>query len=161
VLVQTTTIRIRSESPDDVAAIAAVTEPTFLHAAHTDHNPQFILAGLRDAGALTVSLVAEMDAAIVGHAAVTPVSISDGTAGWFGVGPVSVIPTRQSQDIGSQGAAGRVIFGDPSYYQGFGFANDDNLVLPDVPPEYFMALSFRQSKPRGTVRYHPGFGITG
>src|SRR5690606_15751646 len=74
---------IRSEAPEDVSAIAAVTESAFLDAPHTGHNEQFILAALRDAGALIVSLVAEMDGAIVGNVAVSPVSISGGTEGWF------------------------------------------------------------------------------
>lgn len=42
---------------------------------------QFIVEALRDARALTVSLVAEQDGRIVGHVAVSPVSISDGTSG--------------------------------------------------------------------------------
>jgi putative acetyltransferase len=167
-----TTLIIRPEAPEDVAVIEAVTESAFLNARHTDHNEQFILAGLREASALTISLVAEMEGTIVGNVAVSPVSISDGSLGWFGLGPVSVIPKWQGRDIGSQltrevlkrlseqGASGCVVHGDPSYYQRFGFANDANLVLPDVPPEYFMALSFRLPTPSGTVTYHHAFGIT-
>ncbi|MGV3656077.1 MAG: GNAT family N-acetyltransferase [Noviherbaspirillum sp.] len=162
---------IRSEVPEDVAAIEAVTASAFLEAPHTDHNEQFILAALRDAGALTVSLVAEMDGAIVGNVAVSPVSLSGGTAGWFGIGPVSVIPGLQGRGIGSQlmrealarlsgqGASGCVVLGDPSYYQRFGFTSQASLVLPDVPSEYFMALSFGPAMPTGTVTYHPAFGM--
>lgn len=83
-----TKLIIRPETPEDVAAIEAVTESAFLGAAHTNQNEQFILAALRDAGALAVSLVAEIDGSIVGNIAVSPVVISDGTSGWFGVGPV-------------------------------------------------------------------------
>ncbi|WP_182344414.1 GNAT family N-acetyltransferase [Comamonas koreensis] len=167
-----TTLIIRPEVPEDVAAIETVTAAAFLYAPHTDHNEQFILAGLRDAGALTVSLVAEMDGSIVGNVAMSPVSISDGTEGWFGVGPVSVIPKLQGHGIGSQlmraalqrlseqGASGCVVLGDPSYYQRFGFTNEASLVLPDVPPEYFMALSFTQQRPIGTVAYHQAFSLT-
>lgn len=160
---------IRSEAPEDVAAIEAVTESAFLGAAHTNQNEQFILAALRDAGALTVSLVAEMDGSIVGNVAVSPVLISDGTSGWFGVGPISVIPELQGRGIGSQlmrealarlseqGASGCVVLGDPAYYQRFGFTNNARLVLPDVPSQYFMALSFGQPLPAGTVTYHQAF----
>lgn len=167
-----TTLIIRPEVPEDVAAIETVTAAAFLYAPHTDHNEQFILAGLRDAGVLTVSLVAEMDGSIVGNVAISPVSISDGTEGWFGVGPVSVIPKLQGHGIGSQlmraalqrlskqGASGCVVLGDPSYYQRFGFTNEASLVLPDVPHEYFMALSFTQQRPTGTVAYHQAFSLT-
>lgn len=164
-----TKLIIRSETPEDVAVIEAVTESAFFDAPHTNHKEQFILAALRDAGALTVSLVAEMDGSIVGNVAISPVSISDGASGWFGVGPVSVIPKLQGRGIGSQlmrealarlskqGASGCVVLGDPSYYQRFGFKNEAGLVLPDVPPEYFMAMSFGQPLQTGTVTYHQAF----
>lgn len=167
-----TKLIIRSEAPEDVAAIEAVTESAFRHAPHTDHNEQFILAALRDAGALSVSLVAEMDGVIVGNVILSPVSISSGAAGWFGVGPLSVIPELQGRGIGSQlmrealarlseqGALGCVVLGDLSYYKRFGFANEAGLVLPDVPPEYFMALSFGQPMSTGTVTYHRAFGMS-
>ena len=163
---------IRPEAPADVAALAAVTEAAFLDAPHSDHNEQFILAGLRAAGALTISLVAEVHGIIVGHVALSPVSLSDGTPAWFGLGPVSVLPPWQGRGIGSalikealerlsaRGASGCVVLGDPAYYRRFGFANDAGLVLPDVPPEYFMALAFRPPAPRGTVAYHPAFRAT-
>lgn len=166
-----TKLIIRSEALEDVAVIEAVTESAFFDALHTNHNEQFILAALRDAGVLTVSLVAEMDGSIVGNVAVSPVSISDGASGWFGVGPISVIPKLQGRGIGSQlmrealarlseqGASGCVVLGDPSYYQRFGFKNEARLVLPAVPPEYFMAMSFGQPLPTGTVTYHQAFSM--
>lgn len=162
---------IRSEVPKDSNAIEAVTVAAFLDAPHTDHNEQHIVAALRNAGALTVSLVAEIDDALVGHVAVSPVSISDGADNWFGLGPISVHPDRQAQGIGSrlmrealrqlaeQGASGCVVLGEPSYYQRFGFKNVPDLVLPEVPPEYFMALAFGSTMPRGTVSYHQAFSI--
>ncbi|WP_061303193.1 GNAT family N-acetyltransferase [Achromobacter piechaudii] len=166
-----TKLILRSEAPADVAAIHAVTEAAFLDAPHTSHNEQFILAALREAGALTVSLVAEMEGSVVGNVAASPVSISDGTSGWFGIGPVSVIPKLQGRGIGSQlirkalarlsdlGASGCVVLGEPSYYKRFGFMNEATLVLPDVPPEYFMAMSFGQPLPSGTVTYHQAFSM--
>jgi putative acetyltransferase len=166
-----TKLTIRSESPEDVAAIEAITESAFLGAPHTNQNEQFILAALRDAGALTLSLVAEMDGSVVGNVAVSPVFISDGTPGWFGVGPISVAPELQGRGIGyrlmrealarlsKQGASGCVVLGDPSYYQRFGFTNNARLVLPDIPPQYFMVLSFGQPVPTGTVTYHQAFSM--
>ena len=74
-------MNIRNELPTDTAAIEAVTVAAFLHAPHTDHTEQFVVNALRKAGALSVSLVADDDGAVVGHVAVSPVSISSGAAG--------------------------------------------------------------------------------
>lgn len=167
-----TKLIIRSETLADLADIEAVTEAAFRGAPHTSHNEQVILAALRDVGALSVSLVAEQDGSIIGHVAVSPVSIFDRASGWFGIGPISVTPKRQGRGIGSQlmretlarlseqGASGCVVLGDPSYYQRFGFKPEATLVLPGVPPEYFMAMSFGQALPVGTVTYHPAFSMS-
>lgn len=165
-------ITIRPESPGDAGAIEQVTASAFEKALHTNHAEQFIVNALRRAGRLTVSLVAEDDGRIVGHVAVSPVSISSGAAGWFGLGPISVLPDRQRQGIGARlmkaalaelrrlGAAGCVLLGDPDYYRRFGFAPRAGLVLPDVPPEYFQALSFTGDWPSGMVSYHEAFDAT-
>lgn len=162
--------RIRPESPSDVAAIHALTAAAFMDAPHADHTEPFIVDALRKAGALTISLVAEVaGAAIAGHVAVSPVSISDGSAGWYGLGPISVRPDLQRRGIGTllmraalsrlreSGAAGCVVLGDPAYYARFGFRPVPGLVLPDVPPEYFQAIAFGPSFPGGVVRYHDAF----
>ena len=164
--------QIRPETPADSESIAAVTRAAFLNAAHTDHNEEFIVAGLRAAGALVVSLVAEVLGQVVGHVALSPVSISDGAAGWFGLGPISVLPAFQKQGLGAAlmqaalqqlaqlGAAGCVLLGDPAYYRRFGFECHAGLVLQGVPPEYFMALAFKGAVPCGAVSYHPAFAAT-
>ena len=164
--------QIRPETPADSESIAAVTRAAFLNAAHTDHNEEFIVAALRAAGALTVSLVAEVSGRVVGHVALSPVSISDGATGWFGLGPISVLPAFQKQGLGAAlmqaalqqlaqlGAAGCVLLGDPAYYRRFGFECHAGLVLPGVPPEYFMALAFKGAVPCGAVSYHPAFAAT-
>ena len=92
---------IRPESPTDALAIHAVTVAAFLHAPHTDHNEQFIVEAWRKAGALTLSLVAEEGGSVVGHVAVSPVSIADGSADWYGLGPISVQPGLQGRGIGN------------------------------------------------------------
>ncbi len=163
---------IRPERPADHAAIASVTAAAFLDAPHSGHNEQFIVAALRDAGVLHLSFVAEVDAAVAGHIAVSPVSIAGGSVGWFGIGPVSVIPALQGRGMGSklvhqaldalrdQGASGCVVLGDPLYYARFGFKNEPGLLLPGVPPEYLMVVSFGPAVPVGVVTYHHAFMAT-
>ncbi len=164
-------LQIAAETAADVAAIRAVTIAAFLSAPHTSHTEQFIVEALRAAGQLSVSLVARVDGAIVGHVAASPVSISDGASGWYGLGPLSVAPEYQHRGIGSRlvrealrllrerGASGCVLLGEPKYYNRFGFRVDPNLNLPQVPPEYFQAISLDGSGPRGAVSYHAAFGI--
>lgn len=164
---------VREELPSDVAAIHAVIEAAFLDAPHTDHTEQFIVEALRKAGALTVSLVAEQDGRIVGHVAVSPVTISDGSTGWHGLGPLSVIPEMQRQGAGSllmnealkrlreMGASGCVLLGDPAYYSRFGFRAAPGLVYPGAAPEYFQALPLGSPLPRGIVTYHEAFSARG
>jgi putative acetyltransferase len=53
--------------------------------------------------------------------------------------------------------AGCVLLGEPEYYGRFGFQADPNLMLPDIPPEYFQAIALDSSRPRGTVSYHEAF----
>ncbi len=78
-------VRIRNEAHEDVPAIEAVTPAAYQNAPHTSHTEQFIVAALRAAGALSVSLVAEAEGLVVGHVAVSPVTISDGTPDWYGL----------------------------------------------------------------------------
>lgn len=167
---------IREERPADVAAIERVTMAAFANAAHTSHTEQFIVNALRRAGRLTVSLVAQVGEAeeIVGHVAVSPVSVSpSGVQGWYGLGPISVLPARQGQGVGARlmaaalarlqkaGAAGCVVLGDPAFYARFGFAVRAGLSLPGVPAEYFQAVRFDEGEwPVGSVQYHEAFEAT-
>jgi putative acetyltransferase len=162
-------IQVRNETPADVPAIEAVTISAFLNAPHSGHNEQFIVGALREAGQLTVSLVAVAEGNVIGHVAVSPVSLSDGTPGWCGLGPISVLPAYQGRGVGARlmrdalrilrekGAAGCVVLGEPAYYGRFGFLADPALVFPGAPPEYFQALLFGPSRPRGVVSYHAAF----
>ncbi|WP_341502049.1 N-acetyltransferase [Gallaecimonas sp. GXIMD4217] len=164
---------IRPERSGDEGAIAALTRAAFHDAAHSSHTEQFIVAALRRAGALSLSLVAEDDGQLLGHVALSPVTLSCGASGWYGLGPISVRPDRQGQGIGrrlmeaaiawleAQGAQGCVLLGEPAYYGRFGFENYPELVLPGVPPEYFQALALAGAVPTGEVSYHPAFSATG
>ena len=166
------TVLIRPESPADVPAIFAVTEAAFRTAAHSAGTEQFIVDALRRAGALAVSLVAELDGGLIGHVAVSPVTVSGGAPGWYGLGPISVLPQHQRSGVGSRlmeaalqalrdrGAAGCMLVGDPGYYRRFGFEAARGLTYPGVPPEYFMAVSFGPPLPGGVATFHAGFAAT-
>jgi putative acetyltransferase len=162
-------IIIRSERSTDVDTIAEVTAAAFKTLEISNHTEQFIIAALRAAKALTVSLVAESDGRVVGHVAFSPVTISDGTRNWYGLGPVSVLPEYQRKGIGKAlileglarlkalNAQGCCLVGHPDYYRKFGFKNTPGLVHEGVPQEVFFALSFDGHTPQGTVTFHDGF----
>jgi putative acetyltransferase len=162
-------IVIRNETHNDVCAITEVTIAAFKSLEISNHTEQFIIEALRAAKALTISLIAEMDGRVIGHIAFSPVSISDGTSNWYGLGPVSVLPAHQRQGIGKaliraglarlkdMNAQGCCLVGHPDYYRKFGFTNTPELVHEGVPPEVFFALSFEGHTPQGTVTFHEGF----
>jgi putative acetyltransferase len=166
------TVEIRPERPGDEDAIHAVTTAAFLAAPHTGHTEQYIVRELRRAGQLTVSLVAVQNGTVVGHVAISPVTIDDGTRGWFGLGPVSVTPQQQGLGIGARlvrealqqlralGGKGCVLVGEPAYYARFGFRAEPPLVLPGVPPAYFQAVCFETPAPAGVVTFHKAFDAT-
>lgn len=164
---------IRNETVADVSAIAEVTVAAFKTLEISNHTEQFIIAALRAAKALTVSIVAEIDGHVIGHIAFSPVSISDGARNWYGLGPVSVLPKYQRQGIGKalireglsrlkdMNARGCCLVGHPDYYRKFGFNNMSGLVLEGVPQEVFFALSFDGNIPQGAVAFHEGFKVDG
>ncbi len=166
-------ITIRSETDTDADAIADVTIAAFKTLEISNHTEQFIVEALRTAKALTISLVAELDARVIGHIAFSPVTISDDTPSWYGLGPVSVLPEYQRQGIGKalireglsrlrdMNAQGCCLVGHPEYYSQFGFTITPELVLENVPPEVFFALSFDGHTPQGTVTFHDGFKADG
>ncbi|AXK43407.1 MAG: GNAT family N-acetyltransferase [Sphingomonadaceae bacterium] len=161
---------IRPEEPRDHAAIGVVTQAAFADAPHSDGSEVRIIERLRADGDLALSLVAEDCDRIVGHVAISPVEISDGSVGWYGLGPIAVLPSLQRQKIGSrlmqraiadmrmQGARGLVLLGDPVYYARFGFEHDPALRYPGPPPEYFQRLVVAGDAPSGDVRYARAFG---
>ena len=160
---------IRPERDSDIDAIYAVTKAAFENHPYSAGTEQFIVNALRAAKALSLSLVAEVDGKVVGHIAFSPVTISDGTDNWYGIGPVSVLPEFQKKGCGkalineglarlkASGAQGCVLVGDPQYYQRFGFRNLPDLSLPGVPTENFLGLPFGRNIPHGTVVFHQAF----
>jgi putative acetyltransferase len=164
-------VQVRPEAPSDEHAIWGVITAAFLQAEHRGGNEAEIVAAMRSAGSLAVSLVATVDDSVVGHIAFSTVLIDGMDDGWFGLAPVAVLPEYHRMGIGSalieaglaqlrsEGAWGCVVLGDPSYYGRFGFVADAALRLEGVPPEYFQAVRFREPPCRGKVDFHPAFGV--
>ena len=166
-------IIIRNEIDADVDAITEVTVAAFKTLEISNHTEQFIVEALRANNALTVSLIAEVDGHVVGHVAFSPVTISDGTQNWCGLGPVSVLPEHQRKGIGKSlilegisrlkglNAKGCCLVGHPDYYRKLGFKNVSGLVHEGVPQQVFLAMSFDGQIPQGTVNFHDGFKADG
>ncbi len=168
-----TKIIIKNETNADADAITEVTVAAFKTLEISNNTEHFIIIALRAVKALTVSLVAEIEGRIIGYIAFSPVSMSDGTAHWYGLGPVSVLPAYHRQGVGTAliqeglsrlrklNAAGCCVVGHPDYYRKFGFENVAGLGLDGVPPEVFFALSFGGHIPQGTVAFHEAFKADG
>jgi len=164
-----TSLLIRDEESSDYKAISDVTVAAFESMEISNHTEQFIIEALRSEKALIVSLVAEVDGRVVGHIAFSPVSMSDGTKGWYGLGPVSVHPEYQCRGVGKAliqeglarlkglDAKGCCLVGHPKYYRQFGFANVDGLEVEGVPSEVFFVLSMDGRIPQGKVVFHEAF----
>ena len=167
------TMTICPETPSDEEAIEQVTRRAFLSHPYSQQTEQFIIRDLRVDHALSVSLVAEDAGRIVGHLALSPVTVSDGAAGWYGLGPISVEPDLQRRGVGRAlmesglaelrkiGAKGCVLVGEPAFYSRFGFANHPALVREGVPQEFFLSLSLGAACAHGNVQFHPAFQATG
>ena len=173
---------IRRERPEDVADIRAVTAAAFSGVEHSappiepDGAPgEATLVGwLReDPGWVAeLSLVAEADGEIVGHAVATRGTLAGRPA--LGLGPVSVSPALQRDGVGSAlmhailGAADAmgepvvVLLGSPAYYGRFGFVPASTLGIDAPDPawgDYFQArpLAAYDQSVRGTFAYAAPF----
>jgi putative acetyltransferase len=163
---------IRSESPADGSAIHQ------LHvAAFGGPGEARLVDALRAAGAVTISLVAELGDAVVGHIAFSPVEIvgDHSSTKALALAPVAVLPEHQRSGIGSRliesglAEARRlgweliIVLGHHDYYPRFGFvtAQPHGILCPfEVPDEAFMVLALEPDslgKHQGVVKYHAAF----
>ena len=164
-----TAITIRPEAPGDEGTIHAITEQAFRDMPFSDGDEPDLVDELRADGDLTLSLVAEDGERIVGHIAISPVTISDGANEWYGLGPVSVVPELQRQDIGGRlirraiadmrmlNARGIVLIGSTDYYPRFGFKHEPQLTYAGGPAEFFQCLVLDGELPEGEVKFAPAF----
>jgi len=172
-----TDVRIRPESPIDVAAVHRINVKAFGSNVEAD-----LVDALRREASPVISLVADDEGAVVGHVMFSPVSIDGEATGappLMGLAPVAVLPDRQRQGIGGalirEGLAacrlGRVaavvLVGMPEYYPRFGFVPASRFGLRcayDVPDDVFMAIELEPGTlagRAGLVRYHPAFARAG
>lgn len=163
-------VLVRTEEPNDCDAIREITRAAFEGKAYSDGTEAPIIDALRNAGELTISLVAAEKDQIVGHVAFSPVTINGKNVGWFGLGPVSVLPDRQKRGIGSKlirfglddlkkrDAKGCLLVGDPNYYSRFGFRTTKAMTYREGLEKYFQILSFGAEIPSGQVEFHESFG---
>ena len=159
-------IRLREETDRDIPAIHALTTAAFRDAPHASGTEADIVDALRDAGALSLSLVATDADVVVGHVAFSIATAEDGSGPWFTLGPVSVLPERQRGGIGAQlirpgiatlrqrGAAGCILVGDPAYYRRFGFEAAPASSPGEDFAAYFMLMPLASGRPDGRSAFH-------
>jgi putative acetyltransferase len=160
---------LRPETDADLEAIRRIHLAAFADHPYSLHDEQQIVDRLREARALLVSLVAEVDGA-VGHVAFSPAWIDGQDRGWVLLGPVGVLPAWQRRGIGralieeglrtvqARGAQGCVLVGDPAYYLRLGFVpGGPELRLDGLPPALLLRRSLGGPVPRGLVTYHAAF----
>lgn len=161
--------RIRPETPADHAAIRAVNIAAFATHPFSRQTEHLIVEQLRAAGALAVSLVAEVRGAVAGHIAFSRARIGGADLGWYLLGPVAVFPAAQGRGLGSAlvragldelrrlGAKGCALVGDPAFYTRLGFRQAQRLEYPGVPPQFVLCLPLAGEEPKGDVGHHPAF----
>ena len=162
----------RNEKLQDIAAIRKVHESDIENRAEAD-----LVDALRDKKADLISIVATMDARIVGHILFSPVTLdTDGrTVTLLGLAPMAVLAEYQGKGIGSKlvekGLAESrikrypavVVLGHPGYYPRFGFVPSVNSGITseyDVPPDVFMIKELTPgvlAGISGIAKYHDAF----
>ncbi|MEZ4450166.1 MAG: N-acetyltransferase [Nannocystaceae bacterium] len=161
---------IRPERPGDAEAIREVVTAAFPTPAEAG-----LVDALRRAGRLAASLVAiDRGGVIVGHVALSPVTVDGRAAPALGLAPVAVAPAHQGRGIGGalvraavaaareRGAALCVLLGAPGYYGRLGFGPAEALGLTSEydAGDAFQALVLDPERApglRGLVRYAPEF----
>lgn len=160
---------IRPEAPADAWAIHALTKRAFAPMPYAGGDEQDVIDRLRARGALSLSLVAELEGALSGHLALSPATHEIGASGWYALGPISVEPGIQRAGVGSaliaaakswlaaQDAHGCILTGNPRYYERFGFALAPAHTPEGEPEAYFQVWTLAGPIPEGRFRFHPAF----
>jgi putative acetyltransferase len=165
---------LRPVVPADHEFVAALTDAGPFGAVGEPSMERRLLDLLRAGGDLIeeLTLVAEVDGAVVGHVACSRGTLDGAPA--VGLGPISVTPELQRRGIGASlmsavvATAGRrgdpviVLLGDPDYYGFFGFVPAISLGIRSPGPwadRYFQAKPLRAWHPdlAGPFQYAPAF----
>lgn len=170
-------MHIRPETPADHEAIRRINVEAFKNHPVSRQTEHLIVEELRRAGALELSLVAELHGEVVGHIAFSRATVGGRDLGWRLLGPVAVLPELQRRGVGSAlvragleelrrlGAAGCVLVGDPAYYTRLGFRQCRGLSWPGVPEQYVLCLPLADggsgAEPEGELGCHPAFYVAG
>jgi len=132
-------VSVRAATPADEDAIEILTLVSYFQVEASRQDEHTAIAALRSDGALTLSLVAEHDGYVVGHLAVSPLTLSDGSADWYVIGPLAVGPGHRGQGIATallrtalaaleaRRAAGCVVFAEGPLFARLGFAPEPGL----------------------------------
>jgi len=156
----------RPAAEADADAIEVLTLVAYFQADGAPGVAHEVIAALRQAGALSLSWVAEHDGYIVGHLAASPVTLSDGGRGWHALGPLAVGPGHRGHGIGgallrqgmaalsAAGAAGCVVQAEQtSLFRSAGFAPEPGLTLDGA---VLLACAFGDRlPPLAEVQLHP------
>ena len=163
---------IRPETEADWPSIDDVNQQAFGRV-----DEATLVRRLRDRRLIVISLVAEQDGAVVGHLLLSrlPTVVEGQPLRAVALAPVTVLPERQRQGIGSRlvrasieaarelDVAAIIVLGHPRYYPRFGFsvAAAQGLSAP-FSGEAFMALELvpgALAGKAGSVCYPEAFGI--
>jgi putative acetyltransferase len=165
-------LNTRAEIPADGPAIRTIHLLAFDTSVEAD-----LVEKLRNNAAVRLSIVAEVDAAIVGHVVFSPVELGEGidTIRGLGLGPIAVLPHLQRHGIGTKlitmaleilkadGCPFVVVLGAPAFYARFGFkpARDFGVRCKwEAAADSFMLLPFdaeRMARGAGLARYGAEF----
>lgn len=165
-----TAFAIRAERPEDLESIREVNRLAFGQDAESR-----LVDRLRADGLVVASLVAAEGPRVIGHLLFSELPIETNSAVIRGaaLAPMSVIPSRQRQGIGSSlvregldecrryGVAVVVVLGHLDYYPRFGFSAEKAECLRSrYSGPHFMALELVPHTLKGvlgTARYPPAF----
>jgi putative acetyltransferase len=163
---------VRSERPEDCAAIRLVNEEAFCRPDEAD-----LVDRLRAQGAALASFVAEAEGLIVGHILFSRMSIetTDQSVPAVALAPLAIMTKFQRQGIGTMLTADGLdwlrtqkeqmvfVLGPPEYYPRFGFSTDRaRFIESPFNPNSFMALELKPHALegiRGRVLYPAAFGL--
>jgi putative acetyltransferase len=163
---------VRCENTGDTERIRLINETAFGGSEEAD-----LVESLRTEGAVLLSLVAEVQNAIVGHILFSRMFIetSTGPVPAAALAPMAVLPEHQRRGVGGKlirhglnilrerGEQIVIVVGHPEYYPRFGFSSEKTRALESTfAPEAFMAMELGAGAldgVRGKVRYAAAFGL--